>query len=69
MRIKFDDRKMRMLLYDKKLTQTKVSELCKVSRPVVAKAFSGKTCSEETGRKICKALGIDIHEYATFNRF
>ena len=47
MRIKFDDRKMRMLLYDKKLTQTKVSELC----------------------KICEALGIDIHEYATFNRF
>lgn len=69
MRIKFDDRKMRMLLYDKKLTQTKVSELSKVSRPIVAKAFSGKTCSEETGRKICTALGIDIHDYATFNRF
>ena len=69
MRIKFDDRKMRMLLYDKKLTQTKVSELSNVSRPVVAKAFSGKTCSEETGRKICKALDIDINEVATFNRF
>lgn len=69
MKIKLDARKIRMQLFDMKLTQTELSKLSGVSRVVVNRAVSGKPCKEETGRKICEALGVDIHEYATFNRF
>lgn len=69
MRVKLDARKIRMQIYDMKLTQTKLSELSGVSRVVINKALNGNTCSEESGRKICEALGIDINEVATFNRF
>lgn len=69
MLVKFDHRKMRMCLYDHEMTQVKLSELSGVSRPAIAKAIKGKPCKEETGRKICEALGVDINEYATFNRF
>lgn len=69
MRVRLDDRKMRMLLYDLGVTQVRLSELSGVSRPTITKAISGGTCSEETGRKICEAIGVDINDYATFNRF
>lgn len=69
MRVRLDDRKMRMLLYDRGMTQTKLSELSGVSRVVINKALNGNTCSEESGRKICDALDVDINEVATFNRF
>lgn len=69
MRVKIDERKIRMILYDRKITQKALSEKCGISRLTIGKIMNGKTCSEETGRKICEALGVDIHEYATFNRF
>jgi len=67
--VKLDDRKIHMLMYDLGIKQVKLSELSGVSRPAIAKAIKGKPCKEETGRKICEALRVDIHEYATFNRF
>lgn len=68
-RIKMDPRKLRMLLFDRGMTQKTLSEISGVSRPTVVKIFGGGTCSEESGRKICEALRVDINEYATFNRF
>ena len=69
MRVKLDDRKFRMLLYDRGITQKALAEKCGLARLTVGKALSGSTCSEATGRKICEALDVDIHEYAIFNRF
>lgn len=69
MRVKLDDRKFRMLLYDRGITQKALAERCGLSRLTVGKALSGATCSEETGRKICEALDVDIHKYAEFNKF
>ena len=68
-RIKMDPRKLRMLLFDRGMTQKTLSEISGVSRPTIVKIFGGGTCNVKSGEKICEALGVDIHEYATFNRF
>lgn len=69
MLVKLDHRKIRMRMYDLKLTQVKLSELSGVSRLAISKAIKGRPCREETGRKICEALDVDIHKYAEFNKF
>lgn len=69
MLVKLDDRKIHMRMYDLGIKQVKLSELSGVSRLAISKAIKGRPCKEETGRKICEALGVDINEYATFNRF
>lgn len=69
MKIRLDDRKIRMIMYDNGMTQVELSKRSGVSRPTLSKAVSGGTCSAETGKKICTALGIDIKDVATFNRF
>lgn len=44
------------------MTQKKLAELSGVSRAIVGYIKVGKTCSEEVGNKIAKALGVDVTE-------
>lgn len=44
------------------MTQKKLAELSGVSRATVGYIKAGKTCSEEVGNKIAKALGVDVTE-------
>lgn len=44
------------------MTQKKLAELAGVSRATVGYIKAGKTCSDEVGSKIAKALGVDITE-------
>lgn len=46
----------------KDMSLKRLCELSRVSRATVTAVKSGKTCSEETGRKIAAALEIDIEQ-------
>lgn len=44
------------------MTQKRLSELSGVSRATINYIRSGKSCSDEVGQKITKALGVDVTE-------
>lgn len=44
------------------MTQSKLAELAGVSRVTVNYIKSGKSCTDEVGHKIAKALGVDVAE-------
>lgn len=44
------------------MTQKRLSELSGVSRATLNYVKNGKRCSDEVGRKIAKALGVDVTE-------
>lgn len=42
------------------MTQTKLAELSGVSRATINYIKCGKSCTDEVGSKLAKALGVDI---------
>nr|WP_295680309.1 helix-turn-helix transcriptional regulator [uncultured Lachnoclostridium sp.]DAE03932.1 MAG TPA: helix-turn-helix domain protein [Myoviridae sp. ct2cn10] len=42
------------------MTQTKLAELSGVSRATINYIKGGKSCSDEVGNKLAKALGVDV---------
>lgn len=44
------------------MTQKCLAELSGVSRPTISSIRGGKSCSNEIGQKIAKALGVDVTE-------
>lgn len=44
------------------MTQKRLAELSGVSRATVNSIRGGKSCSDEVGQKIAKALGVDVTE-------
>lgn len=44
------------------MTQAKLAELSGVSRATINYIKGGKRCSDEVGKKIAKALGVDVTE-------
>lgn len=42
------------------MTQKRLAELAGVSRATVNSIKSGKSCTDEVGKKLAKALGVDI---------
>lgn len=44
------------------MTQAKLADLAGISRATVNYIKSGKSCSDEVGNKIAKALGVDVTE-------
>ncbi len=44
------------------MTQKRLAELSGVSRATVTSIRGGKSCSDEVGQKIAKALGVDVTE-------
>lgn len=44
------------------MTQKRLAELSGVSRATIGYIKAGKTCSDEVGNKIAKALGVNLAE-------
>lgn len=44
------------------MTQRRLAELAGVSRATINYIKSGKSCSDEVGKKIAEALGVDVKE-------
>lgn len=44
------------------MTQKKLAELAGVSRATIGYIKAGKSCSDEVGNKIAKALDVDLTE-------
>ena len=49
-------------LVRREMTQKKLAELAGISRATVNYIKAGKSCSEEIGQKIARALKIDVTE-------
>lgn len=47
-------------LMRKDMTQKQLAELSGVSRATITYIKGGKSCSEEVGRKLAKALNVDV---------
>lgn len=44
------------------LTQCKLAELAGVSRATIGYIKAGKSCSDEVGQKVARALSVDVTE-------
>ena len=60
--MRIDRFKLTMELMRQDMTQTQLAEKTGVSRVTVNGIKSGRSCSEEVGKKIAKALGVDVTE-------
>lgn len=60
--MRIDRFKLTMELMRQDMTQTQLAEKADVSRVTVNGIKSGRSCSEEVGKKIAKALGVDVTE-------
>ena len=54
--------KVRMLIYEKKLTQSSLAKEINVSRATINNICRGSSCSEKTARRIADALGVTLEE-------
>ncbi|MBS6677787.1 MAG: helix-turn-helix transcriptional regulator [Clostridiales bacterium] len=60
--MRIDRIKLTTELVRRDMTQKKLAELAGISRATVNYIKAGKSCSEEIGQKIAKALKIDVTE-------
>ena len=60
--MRFDRVKFAAELARQDMTQKRLAELSGVSRSTINYIKSGKSCSEEVGQKIAKALKVDATE-------
>ncbi len=60
--MRIDRFKLTMELMRQDMTQTQLAEKAGVSRVTVNGIKSGRSCSDEVGKKIAKALGVDVTE-------
>lgn len=58
--MRIDRIKLTTELMKRDMTQNKLAELAGVSRATINYIKSGKSCSDEVGRKIADALGVKI---------
>lgn len=62
--MRLDRVKLILLIAEKDLTLTKLSELSGVSRQTLSCVKQGKRCTLETANKIARALNVDVREIA-----
>lgn len=60
--MRIDRFKLSAELMKREMTQKRLAELAGVSRVTVNGIKSGRSCSDEVGGKIAKALGVDVTE-------
>lgn len=60
--MRIDRAKLVSELTKQDLTQKRLAELSEVSRTTINYIKSGKSCSDEVGYKIAKALGVPIEK-------
>ena len=61
-RIRIDRIKLVTGLEKRNMTQKRLAELSGVSKATISYIKCGKSCSDEVGQKIAKALGVDVTE-------
>lgn len=49
------------------LTQCKLAEMSGVSRVTIGYIKAGKSCSDKVGKKLAKALGVDVQDIIETN--
>lgn len=60
--MRIDRIKLATELARRDMTQSKLAEIIGVSRTTINNIRAGKSCTDEIGRKIAKALNVDIAE-------
>lgn len=60
--MRIDSIAIKLLLAEKGMTQTKLSERCGVSRQSISTILLRATCSAANAGKLAKALGVDVRE-------
>lgn len=60
--MRIDRVKLMAELTRRDMTQKRLSELAGVSRATINYIKGGKSCTDEVGHKIAKALGMDVTE-------
>ena len=60
--MRIDRVKLATELAKQDMTQKKLAELAGISRATVSYIRSGKSCADQIGYKIAKALGVDVTE-------
>ena len=60
--MRIDRVKLSAELTRRDMTQKRLAERAGVSRTTINYIKSGKSCSDEVGRKIAAALGVDVTE-------
>lgn len=58
--MRIDRIKLVIELAKRDMTQKRLAELSGVSRQTITYIRGGKSCTDEVGQKIAKALGVDI---------
>lgn len=61
-RIRIDRIKFVTELERRNMTQTRLAELSGISKATISYIKCGKSCSNEVGQKIAKALNVDVTE-------
>ncbi len=61
-RMRIDRIKLATELAKRDMTQTRLAELAGVSRTTINYVRAGKSCTDEVGQKIAKALGVEVTE-------
>lgn len=59
-RIRIDRIKFVTELERRNMTQTRLAELSGISKATISYIKCGKSCSNEVGQKIAKALNVDV---------
>lgn len=62
--MKIDTRKIKLILAERGMTRTELSDLCGISRQNVSTILTRGTCELKTAGKIAKGLGISVAEIA-----
>lgn len=62
MRIKLDAGKLRSILFNSGMSQTELANVTGLSRVTVSSIFNGRSCSDETAKRICNALKIELED-------
>ncbi|MEY8427505.1 helix-turn-helix transcriptional regulator [Lachnospiraceae bacterium 46-15] len=60
--MRIDRVKLVVELKKRNMTQKRLAELSDVSRVTINYVCSGKSCADEVGQKIAKALNVDVTE-------
>lgn len=58
--MRINPKKLIILMWDKEIKTTKLAELSGVSRATISYIRNGKSCSDEVGHRIAKALDCDV---------
>ncbi len=60
--MKIDTHKIKLILAEREMTRTELSDLCGISRQNVSTILTRGTCELKTAGKIAKGLGIPVAE-------